>query len=1313
MQLMQNSQFHPLCLLGMSQTMASRSVRIDGAGLDKVRQRMTQLEKPLNPDKRGWSQENLQAQAHVSLSTVKRFLDGKPCDRGTVISILKALEFEPINFITEHDSNLQNSEREPQPNITIDWQRVCQSMLNEQQEEQRFRRRATEMGFEINVFVPLGLIERKQQQRRSGDVPMELVHQLEQEVITRIYEHDEFMTDVIGKNPSGKNKHIAIVGEPGAGKTTLLDKIATHIQENNQDSPICIALASLQGKTLKDYILQEWLPEAMALVYPDIDVEKSHKTSLQKRLRHGGVWLLLDGVDEMAVGANSCLSLEEIRNQLTDWLGNVRVVLTCRTNVWDARLNNPLTGFDTYKTQEFKQEQVDDFIQQWFAEAKNIQRGQELQKKLQEPQKERIRQLVKNPLRLSLLCQIFSKNKPVELPETKAELYQHFVRYFYEWKPSQSVIDWATQPGLREELHQTLGRLSIAGLDSDARFRLPLSLIEKHMGDRLFKLAWDLGWLNLVDRETATDEPVYAFFHPTFQEYFASLVIDNYQFFMEHYRIFETQWLEVAILWLESSQISAVLKKELIDTITNFKEDKWKKMYGLKLLPLNIVYGCQSGEIEFIATRVYFVCLNDNNTLTKIIYKLMLPGYEEFIIESLKYYAPKEACHIISEVLINNTDLELYELSLSKLLEVLFKINPDHECLKVLIPKLLKDDNEGRAIEVAKIALKNDNFKEIAVDFLVNALLNEDEQYELQNVSIINVLMDYQILDKVVIGKLISFLNSQNLRIQSLAISHLDKLSLNHNTLVNNQEVLDALINFISHNRDNQISIIPAFSIIKKLDIDILKVNRAIIDLLYNSQDAVIIIYLVDYLETQGFIVEVIKKLIQLIANEEDRYESLAYAQMLVMASWSYPKIFENQSIIKKLICLVKVKIDFDYVLVHIFSQTTTMYERFKRVGYQSSKDKTFIDFISLLIENYLNKNTTEDLNSTTSDDTENIEGFLIERQYVKFVSLINEPQKISIINWVQNSFAGRLYNCEEIAIAKIKQTNFEVIEKMIEIIKINKDEILRHICIEILFKMETFSEQSIIEKLVNLIVNLKDNQIQGFLATELTQITHKAQLQRLVFGLKDYVVEDAVSKSDYDLSIIAYSLLWHCANHLSYTEFYDACCVQPSCTDLEALENISIANSYTAQNLNLVEQSSVLQSVASHNEELDRAVQLICIDGSEFNPLDNPATDIYIQMVEQGCPERQEGTPTTMPLLKAYWRLNLRNLEKPVALVFYNSKIDREFSEPFLTALSAFGGTIAIITDRPCDNVKRISPNHPNLIDAVLKWLQRSILEA
>jgi hypothetical protein len=96
-----------------------------------------------------------------------------------------------------------------------------------------------------------------------------------------------------------------------------------------------------------------------------------------------------------------------------------------------------------------------------FACASESQRGEELIKKLQETGKERIRELVRNPLRLSLLCQT-SYVLPVDepLPETKAALYERFTRYFYEWKQEQHP----TTRTERRQLNQALGELAKAGL---------------------------------------------------------------------------------------------------------------------------------------------------------------------------------------------------------------------------------------------------------------------------------------------------------------------------------------------------------------------------------------------------------------------------------------------------------------------------------------------------------------------------------------------------------------------------------------------------------------------------------------------------------------------------------------------------------------------------------------------------------------------------------------------------------------------------------------------------------------------------------
>jgi predicted NACHT family NTPase len=531
-----------------------------------------------------YTYENIRKEANVTLDQVKRLFNpqwGYKIGTEAIELIAAVLDLQPEDIVgfDAWNSSANVSEVET---TEINWRQICNAMLESQQAAARLRRQATERGFELNVYVPLGLVERKQQQRRQQDEQRERekVYELTEEVIVKTYEHDAFLNQVIGQQPTGNNKHIAIIGEPGAGKTTLLSTIATYIKDQTQNLFIYISLANLQGRTIEEYLLQRWLPEALRFVKSDFIVTPAEiERQLIECFGKLRIWLLLDGVDEM--GENSpTQALAKINQQLTESLRQARVVLTCRLNVWDAQVKNTLSGFDTYKTQEFQPEQIYDFIQQWFTCAKNCQKGETLQAKLKADRHDNIRKLVTNPLRLALLCQTFDLDSQGELPETKAALYQRFTRYFYDWK-SELFPDLSDSDDLKDELHSALSKLAFAGINSSSRFRLRRRLARQEIGEELFKLACDVGWLNLVDRLAQSDEEVYAFYHPNFQEYFAALAVKDWHEFLNHipdnpkqgtYRIFAPQWKEVILLWLGREDVRNEEKEAFIRELVEFND---------------------------------------------------------------------------------------------------------------------------------------------------------------------------------------------------------------------------------------------------------------------------------------------------------------------------------------------------------------------------------------------------------------------------------------------------------------------------------------------------------------------------------------------------------------------------------------------------------------------------------------------------------------------------------------------------------------------------------------------------------------------
>ncbi|WP_414550657.1 HEAT repeat domain-containing protein [Anabaena sp. CCY 0017] len=452
-----------------------------------------------------------------------------------------------------------------------------------------------------DVYVPLGLVERKKQSKRQGDISPEQGSELYKETeITKTFEHNAFLEEVLKQKntPKSQGKRIAIIGEPGAGKTTLLQQIADWVyREIDQSMVIWVSLADLRGKKLKPYLFETWLTQV---------AEKTGKAKATEQLKNdfvdqfnqGRVWLLLDGLDEMSVSVGNHLT--EIKQQISHGgcISQARIVLTCRVNVWDGN-TNVLDDFDIYRTLNFSYpEQVEAFIYKWFTpipeagvEAEKqlcqdlkeagAEAGKKLCQDLKEPGKERIQDLVKNPLRLTLLCFNWQSGEN-KLPDTQAGIYEQFVNRFYKWK------DWQVEASdKQEELNDKLGELAKKAIDEKSTvFRLQQDFVSEYLGkidnqNSLLNLALKLGWLNCVGIDRSSN-PVYAFFHASFQEYFAAIVIDDWHFFLKHvphnpsqgiYRIFEPQWKQTILLWLGRDEEKLKhQKQEFIDALVNFKD---------------------------------------------------------------------------------------------------------------------------------------------------------------------------------------------------------------------------------------------------------------------------------------------------------------------------------------------------------------------------------------------------------------------------------------------------------------------------------------------------------------------------------------------------------------------------------------------------------------------------------------------------------------------------------------------------------------------------------------------------------------------
>lgn len=328
-----------------------------------------------------------------------------------------------------------------------------------------------------------------------------------------------------------ERERVAILGRPGSGKTTLLQHVAIECLEGR-----------FRPGTLPAFVeLRHWaarLDEGSMVDLLDPICDQWQGTGLGRDelallLQRGQVLVLLDGLDE--VPADSTDVVVQAIQTFSETYYGTPMVLTCRLAADGVRFR----GFAYLELAEFAWPQVETFARQWFMALDGkagAARAAEFLDRLQQRENYSIRELVKTPILLCLVCSVFQARST--FPTKRSKLYQAGLDLL--------LVRWDSARGIQRdgggevelELADKIGLLcSIAA----ANFEAGNCFFEKNeaisaIADRLVLSGlvpeeenWEALWLQseqilkslelqhglLV--EQARD--VYSFSHLTFQEY--------------------------------------------------------------------------------------------------------------------------------------------------------------------------------------------------------------------------------------------------------------------------------------------------------------------------------------------------------------------------------------------------------------------------------------------------------------------------------------------------------------------------------------------------------------------------------------------------------------------------------------------------------------------------------------------------------------------------------------------------------------------------------------------------------------------------
>lgn len=432
---------------------------------------------------------------------------------------------------------------------------------------------------------------------------------------TREYCQPENGMDVANAEPS-----LCVLGGPGIGKTTYLRKIGLEAlhgkngQYKHDKIPVFLELKNFTSGelNLKNSIAQEFetcgFPEASAFT--------------DTALKAGSLLILLDGLDEVP-SDNANRVVRAIKN-LSDQPGKNRFITSCRI----AAYHNQFPGFRNVAIAEFNEDQMRQFISNWFiadpnpnlSKIQKLDYGADCWQQLQEANSIGTKELSQTPLLLTFVCLVYRQSRSIT--NDRALLYTEALNILLKQWAEEKYLEksWEIYKDLNPRLEKDLlAEIAYVGFEEDRLYFKKDDLAQqistfltdnlnapKHLDADAVIDAIAVQQGILVERATG----VYSFSHLTLQEFLcAEHVVYNLDKLVRHAT--ESRWREVFFLatGLMGRHAIGLLEKLEVHTQELSEHPKLKGLLAWAEAKTTGAASDYSGEINRVFTLIFILAL--------------------------------------------------------------------------------------------------------------------------------------------------------------------------------------------------------------------------------------------------------------------------------------------------------------------------------------------------------------------------------------------------------------------------------------------------------------------------------------------------------------------------------------------------------------------------------------------------------------------------------------------------------------------------------------------------------------------------------